>query len=569
MGVVASSAALLGFEDEYAKQETQQHNELQRNFSLSTIQEEHTSQLYETPQGDITMTDKGDVSFSFDGKEVSVSLYETPDLTEEEALKIVEMYADQISEHVTEHNIVELPPLRFVKETSQSGKLLMEAVVIDISPEYFSHEEDLRTEAGMDDISINEITIHGSSLKDEEELDKQTEDFARSSFEKWRKSYHRRHHKKAQKSKRIFKTTETEAQLQDISGAVGDGLKVVSDKRLKIVSNEIEIEKNIKSLPPLAKLLNILDSHLTAVESEVVNQSALLMTPASADQSIAIIKNIIDPLSQIQSKLKVYSGETPLDTLFETMSEDVHKLHVALQVIEKCVEIDETGTTLIQRTSVCIIDSLADHLIKALQELRTISESFENESLKSHLQLTVDDIKQGLEITKDTIKSQVLLQEAQEIEVTEHFTETMAKLQEAALEKVENELTLEETDDDIYKKVMDKDIDKYNLSVLENIKKPIDELNYCIRQIEQKSIAGSITDLVDPLQSLNDKIRISQDILKLSTIQKSSDVTDTLEKMYNLIKTIEIDIEENELKNIQKENALDEEQAQKMINYFY
>lgn len=41
------------------------------------------------------------MSFSFDGKEVSVSLYETPDLTEEEALQIVEMYADQLSEHVT------------------------------------------------------------------------------------------------------------------------------------------------------------------------------------------------------------------------------------------------------------------------------------------------------------------------------------------------------------------------------------------------------------------------------------------------------------------------------------
>jgi hypothetical protein len=32
---------------------------------------------------------------------VSVSLYETPDLTEEEALQVVEMYADQLSEHVS------------------------------------------------------------------------------------------------------------------------------------------------------------------------------------------------------------------------------------------------------------------------------------------------------------------------------------------------------------------------------------------------------------------------------------------------------------------------------------
>ncbi|KNC30842.1 hypothetical protein FF38_01558, partial [Lucilia cuprina] len=828
MGVVASSAALLGFEDDYSKQESKQQNELQRNFSLSTIQEEHTSQLYETPQGDITITERGDVSFSFDGKEVSVSLYETPDLTEEEALKIVEMYADQISEHVTEHNVVELPPLRFVKETSQSGKLLMEAVVIDISPEYFSHEEDLRTEAGMDDISINEITIHGSSLKDDEELDRQTEDFARTSFEKMEEELsltapiRKRKKSKPTETEEFFsfskasdgsvdentselqtfasaqmskmeslenskslsesiqaparkkgkkqsdsessKTTENEAQLQDISGAVGDGLKVTSDKPLKVVSNEADIERNLKSLLPLAKLLKVLDGHLNAVESEVIQQSVMLMTPSSADQSIAIIKNIIDPISQIQSKLKVYSGETPLDALFETMNDDIRSLHVALQVIEKCVEIDETGTTLIQRTSVCIIDSIADHLIKALDEVKMVSNMFENESLKSNLQLTVDDIKQGLEITKDTIKSQALLQEAQEIEATKHFTETVAKLQDipeplpfakvaeanlpkysesvtnicepvlriqAALEKVENELTLEESDEDIYKKVhekimhnlvepinelqavvaeiegkvsslsgtdsieqkvnmaildivspplfelnkgleiiqqqpshnieagkltvstvesmvpplqeiqnglaqlsqdilsgqlnddqlmdtddlkkllqslaqavlhlesnidnitsrlpqnvsmslsklreeissligqvIDKDIDKYHLTVLENIKKPIDELNYCIRQIEQKSISGSLTDLVDPLHSLNDKVKMSQEVLQLSTTKQNFDIVETLDKMRNLIKHIEIDIEENEFKNMQKEIALDEEQAIKDNNLF-
>ncbi|KAF9412527.1 hypothetical protein HW555_008996 [Spodoptera exigua] len=112
--------------------------------------------MYDTPVGDVTtLDDKGEISFSFDGKEVSVSLYETPDLTEEEALQIVEMYADQLSENITEHNVVELPPLRFVKETSTSGNLLMEAVIIDVSPEYFvSPDEDMRTEADIDDISI-------------------------------------------------------------------------------------------------------------------------------------------------------------------------------------------------------------------------------------------------------------------------------------------------------------------------------------------------------------------------------------------------------------------------------
>ncbi|XP_045784051.1 titin homolog [Maniola jurtina] len=157
MGIAASSASLLGFEDSMKTKNKKKVDEqtLQRNLSLSTIHEERTSQMYDTPIGDITLDDKGEISFSFDGKEVSVSLYETPDLTEEEALQIVEMYADQLSENVSEHNVVELPPLRFVKETSTSGNLLMEAIIIDVSPEYFtSPEEDLRTEADIEDISI-------------------------------------------------------------------------------------------------------------------------------------------------------------------------------------------------------------------------------------------------------------------------------------------------------------------------------------------------------------------------------------------------------------------------------
>ncbi|XP_025602051.2 titin homolog isoform X2 [Athalia rosae] len=163
MGTVSSSASLLGFEDRGAAKKDAKEipagHDLARNLSLSTIHEERTSQMYDTPQTDQSMTldERGEVSFSFDGKEVSVSLYETPDLTEEEALQIVEMYADQLSEHVTEHNVIELPPLRFVKETSNSGNLLMEAVVIDVSPDYFiTAEEDLRTEADMDDMSIME-----------------------------------------------------------------------------------------------------------------------------------------------------------------------------------------------------------------------------------------------------------------------------------------------------------------------------------------------------------------------------------------------------------------------------
>lgn len=47
-----------------------------------------------------TYEEAAGISFSFDGKEVSISLYETPDLTQEEALQIVEMYANELTEHI-------------------------------------------------------------------------------------------------------------------------------------------------------------------------------------------------------------------------------------------------------------------------------------------------------------------------------------------------------------------------------------------------------------------------------------------------------------------------------------
>lgn len=53
--------------------------------------------------------------------------------------------------------------MRFVKETSTSGNLLMEAVVIDVSPDYFVSAEDgddLRTEADFEDVSIMDDLTH-------------------------------------------------------------------------------------------------------------------------------------------------------------------------------------------------------------------------------------------------------------------------------------------------------------------------------------------------------------------------------------------------------------------------
>lgn len=108
MGEVSSSAALLGFEDKVDKEQKQekQQNNLTRDPSLSTIMEERTSQMlsvYDTPNvpKSIEEEERGDVSVSIDGKDVSVSLYETPDLTENDARQIIEMFANEYSEYIT------------------------------------------------------------------------------------------------------------------------------------------------------------------------------------------------------------------------------------------------------------------------------------------------------------------------------------------------------------------------------------------------------------------------------------------------------------------------------------
>lgn len=529
MGVVASSASLLGYEDAVAKlpppdsslaATAAMNDKLQRNMSLSTINEERTSQMYESAAsgGDITIDEKGDVSFSFDGKEVSVSLYETPDLTEEEALQIVEMYADQISEHVTESNVVELPPLRFVKETSQSGNLIMEAVVIDVAPEYFAHD-DLRTEADMDDISIMEVSLHGlssaSGRGEELVFDRETEEYVQRTLSSMHENldmqapltgsgdpeeyFSLSHSKMSRASSKHNDDTESDLQtfasandeavdeierairetealmaadaeldkslsntvqprkrkvskgltpsdtdasvstkndFRDISGEEGDGLQVkrtssAHQQDCQTVFEAHQIQCNLDALVPLAKCLNIIQKHISIVEDEVHMQSAMMMSPASVEGSLKIIRNISQPIGIIQRKLNVYSGQTTLEKLFGTLTTHVRELQQGLSIVEKCVSMDEEGHTMVQRTSVCIVDSAGERLLSALACLRTISMEFQQHlKLRDEIELIVTDMETGILVTQDTIKSQALLQEAAEMEAARHFSETLDRMQE-------------------------------------------------------------------------------------------------------------------------------------------
>ncbi|KAJ6643187.1 Muscle M-line assembly protein unc-89, partial [Pseudolycoriella hygida] len=839
MGVVASSASLLGF-DNPPQKAPPQDVEIQRNLSLSTINEERTSQMYDTPAGDITIDEKGDVSFSFDGKEVSVSLYETPDLTEEEALQIVEMYADQISEHVTEHNIVELPPLRFVKETQQSGNLLMEAVVIDVDPDYFTHVEDLRTEADMDDISIMEVSLHGlSSLREESVgLDKQTEEYVQKTLSSMENSlqlkrrtdsldqdeYFSMSHSKNSRgdsprgaddtesdiqtfasasgsahtsnkyeienvatirSKNIekaiqdteklltreanfefdessereprkrnisdtegSKSREEEAILRDISGEEGDGLKLKQVPSRDVITDPGVIQQNLSALIPLAISVNVIHKLFDAVEEEVAMQSALMMSPASAGGSLKIIHSLSAPLKNFERKLNVYSGHSSLENLFSSLLDNLKDFHQALSLVEKCVSMDEEGHTLVQRTSVCVVDSAGDPILKALSEIKQIVSTFKQGRLRNELSLIIDDMNSAIQITQDTIKSQSLMQEASELEAAQHFTDTIVRLQEGvhetipfeqvsnaalppeadqlknvcrpvvkmqqALESIEHDLSLEEGEGSLFSKVhetileklsqpikdlqleickIEKSIDtvvkdslqekisiaildtvcppmyelqkglhvlsqqsssntqtgmvsvnvldsmipplqeiqnglarlgqdvesgslerdsptdnldanrllqsfaqsvlylqnnidslnenapqelrssmltlknylsklietvvefgmgRYNMTILENIRKPVDDLNYCLRQIEERSVSGSMKDLIEPMVAFKEKAKRCEDIVMLIGRGNNDPCLKVLKNIQTTISTIEKEIEKNELTREQK-----------------
>lgn len=538
MGVVASSANILGYDAVGGAKATLDHPltgttstveaaaiaaaaELQRNFSLSTINEERTSQMYETATcGD--MSEKADLSFSFDGKDVSVSLYETPDLTEEEAMQIVQMYADQISEHITEQNIVELPPLRFVKETAQSGNLIMEAIVIDVAPDYFSHEDDLRTEAGMDDISIMEVSLHGlSSGRDEEfSFDKddtdemqqlgsdggrkreqqqqhsstQADEFYSASRSKHSRASSGEHNddtdtdlmtfmsanssagRQAERSLRDAQIDEAirEAQalmeadarisLEDLAAssasavpasatptsskkeqATGTATPTTQAKRAAIepvlpvasttcdsAADAAAAKRNINALIPLAQCLNVLREHLAVVEDEVQMQSALMMSPTSVEGSLKIIRNMSEPLAGLQQKLNVYDGRASLEVFVSTVADHIRELQQGLSVVEKCVTMDEIGHTMIQRTSVCVIDSVGDRILNAVALFGFVLREVRSQQLVDEMALLLKDMDTGVRLTQDAIRSQALMQEAAELEAAQHFTDTLGRMQEVS-----------------------------------------------------------------------------------------------------------------------------------------
>lgn len=507
MGTVASSASILDYEK---PPEVINERELKRNLSLSTINEERSSQMYETANSDVTTNDKSEVSFSFDGKEVSVSLYETPDLTEEEAIQIVEMYAEQISEHVSENNVVALPPLRFVKETSHSGNLLMEAVLVDVSPEYFSQETGQETEADVENISsiiddratvdVSELSTDSSGRQRGSKKDK-GENFVSADASKVSESGDQ----------------TTEADLQTFASAVSSDGKRASE------SPEQELEKdpdtsaskfvtppigfdtdamianNLASVLPLAREFTIALKHMKVIEEEVEMQSALLMSPTSADGSRKIVQNLIEPLTNIAKQLQSYNGETTLDEFFTTVIDDIESLHQGLTVVEKCVAMDQSGQTMVQRTSVCVIDSAGDLFLSAFNILNGIAHQYEDTTIGRKLCVLTHDLRYGITITQDTIKAQAVIQEANEFAQNAHLTESIVRLQQ-----------VQETVP--FETISSADLPTEALN-FKNMCRAVVHIQQVLDEAQEKSSTEILQEIIAPISDLEREVRIVENKL--------------------------------------------------------
>lgn len=92
--------------------------------SVTLQQNTHNSVHNEPVSVSVGKVDEvGDLSISIGNQEFSLSMYQTPDLSERDAKKVCEMFAEELAESVSESKYVELPPLRVMKETAKASNI--------------------------------------------------------------------------------------------------------------------------------------------------------------------------------------------------------------------------------------------------------------------------------------------------------------------------------------------------------------------------------------------------------------------------------------------------------------
>lgn len=323
--------------------------------------------MYETVKTDLSASieDRGDVSFSFDGKEVSVSLYETPDLTENEAIQIVEMYADQLSENISgieknvnknnnidftyesiyflEHNVIELPPMRFTKESSTSGKLCMEAVVIDVTPKYFAKVEEvdeLRTEIDIEDISALEDQTQIVSVSSSVPLELHTNDENKLPQRPPRRKSQLSHKSFSGSDESDKNITETDVYYSEVSRHDNDmNTESFADA---ITSNTVTGDKpDEETLSEERLVKNVMDD----------KNAQMTVSGIEADEMLIIVKQLEDQVLHVRETLIHY--EKLKDVIREDNNDHLHQfitMNIANPVNEICNIITHIDNNISQNT---------------------------------------------------------------------------------------------------------------------------------------------------------------------------------------------------------------------------
>ncbi|XP_058119420.1 uncharacterized protein LOC131261405 [Anopheles coustani] len=402
MGSVSSTASLHGYDGiaDEGPLPPEGAAALVKDASLSTIHEERTSQIFDTAASyeSAASNGRGEISFTFDGKEVSVSLYETPELTNDEALQIVQMFADQLHQNINENeNVTNMPSLRFVKETSTSGQLVMEALVIDVPVVEDANlfEDDRRTDFDIDEMHDENTFTFESGIASS-------------------KVRTQRHSSNDQDEFRSMTSSEHSDLERDVMMSIlsRDSLPVLTSP-----AKTVDVATGDDTRQRLLSLVETVIFHLASIREEVRNQSDLAITASFMERSDKILADILYPVQQLHKNL---ANTSTLESLLDPLE----LLARGLSVVEKCVQIGGYSRTFVYRTSVCIVEGCGKQILNCLTDLRILAgQQLEADFVtQQKIYMAILEIQTSIESAQESIQSQRILQQADSVAAMQDVT---------------------------------------------------------------------------------------------------------------------------------------------------
>lgn len=284
---------------------------------------------------------------------------------------------------------------------------------------------------------------------------------------------------------------------------------------LESIENDLSLEENeeqlfskvhITFLEKLTKPIEELQDEVSKIEEKCAASAGVESTERKID--IAILDIVMPPLFELKKGLEVLSLQS---------SSNIHSGMV----------------------SVSIIESMVPPLQEIQNGLAQLGQDIESGQIKDDFGVDTMDAQKLLQ----SIAQSVLNLESNIENLSPRLSEDLQR----SLFNLKTNLT------QLIGSILDSSLSKYHLSLLENIKQPIDEINYCLRQTEEKSMSGSLGDLVEPLQNLQEKAIISEDLLRLSIHSLNTQNILTLQQIRSVIEIALQQIDAHEIRLLQEE----------------